>query len=55
MRGAAKAAAVGAAIGAVVSPFLYLTVTVGLEVGFRLRQAVADRRARRDKQERTAL
>lgn len=51
MRGAAKAAVVGAAVGGTVSAFLYAAVTVGLEAGFRARQAVADRRARREKQE----
>jgi hypothetical protein len=55
VRGAVKAAVVGAAVGAVVSPFLYFTATVGFEAGFRARQAVADRRARREKQEREAL
>lgn len=44
-----KAFALGGSLGA----FFYVAVTVGMEAGFRARQAVADRRARREKQERT--
>ena len=49
MKGMAKAFALGGSLAA----FFYLAVTAGLETGFRLRQTVADRRARREKQERT--